>query len=438
MRWGICVCLLLIAPLLEAAQLRELRVWDSPTSTRVVCDLSAAAQPDVFTLDNPHRVVIDVPALDAASVARAARAIPKGLVQRVRSGPRAEGIRVVLEVGQAVKVQSFVAAPNEQYGHRIIVDLAAAALAPAGSAPAALPAPMPPAANIEPPPPPAAAAGAAPLGDKPLIIAIDAGHGGEDPGAIGLSGLREKDVSLAIARKLALMINMQPNMRAVLTRDGDYYVGLRQRTEFARRHQADMFISVHCNAFTRRDMRGTAVYVLSDRGVNTEHARWLANKENAADLVGGVDLHDKDGDLAAVLIDLSQSATMEASFDIGSRMLRTMGQVNTLQKDAVQQAAFVVLKAPDIPSVLVETAFITNPHEEKLLGNDDYQNKLAASMLSGIKGYFHSYRPKQHMVQAPSPVPAPERSVSRAAYAREAAGLRKALREASFTQGVSR
>lgn len=437
MRWGICVCLLLLAPLVQAAQLRELRVWDSPTSTRVVFDLSAAAQPDVFTLDNPHRVVIDVPALDAASVARAAGAIPKGLVQRVRSGPRDKGIRVVLEVGQAVKVQSFVAAPNEQYGHRIIVDLAAAAITPAGSAPAALPSPMPPPASVAPAVPPPGVA-AAPLGDKPLIIAIDAGHGGEDPGAIGPSGLREKDVSLAIARKLALLINMQPNMRAVLTRDGDYYVGLRQRTEFARRHQADMFISVHCNAFTRRDMRGTAVYVLSDRGVNTEHARWLANKENAADLVGGVDLHNKDGDLAAVLIDLSQSATMEASFDIGSRMLRTMGQINTLQKDAVQQAAFVVLKAPDIPSVLVETAFITNPQEEKLLGNDEYQNKLAAGMLSGIKGYFHSYRPKQQMVQAPAPAPLQERSVSRTAYAREAAGLRKALREASFTQGVSR
>jgi N-acetylmuramoyl-L-alanine amidase len=187
-------------------------------------------------------------------------------------------------------------------------------------------------------------------------------------------------------------------MKAVLTRDGDYYVGLRERVQKARQVQADLFVSIHCNALTRSDMHGTAVYVLSPRGATNEHARWLANQENSADMVGGIDIQDKDHELAAVLIDLSQSATMEASFDLGSRMLDSLGQINDLQKDKVQQAGFVVLKAPDIPSVLVETAFITNPEEEKQLASPDYQQQMADSMLTGIKGYFQSYRPQQQVV----------------------------------------
>ena len=233
------------------------------------------------------------------------------------------------------------------------------------------------------------------LGAKPIVVAVDAGHGGEDPGAHGPSGVREKDVTLSIARKLARRINAQPGMRAVLTRDGDYYVGLRERTIAARQAQADLFVSVHCNAIQRRDMRGTAVYVLSDHGATNEQARWLANHENAADLVGGVRLKNKDDDLAAVLIDISQSATMEASFDLGSRMLDSLGKVNVLQKPQVQQAGFMVLKSPDIPSVLVETAFISNPQEERLLASDDYQDKLASSIFDGVRGYFSRYRPLQ-------------------------------------------
>ncbi|MGH8443688.1 MAG: N-acetylmuramoyl-L-alanine amidase, partial [Solimonas sp.] len=320
---------MLVSSLAQATELRDLRVWESPDSTRVVFDVSAAARQSVFTLANPDRVVIDLDGLDAAAIKRAAKAAPKGLVQKIRSGPREGGIRVVLDVSGPVNAKSFELAPNDEYGHRIVVDLAhdAAALLGGTDAPTVTPAV----------PPPAAASATNPaitrLQDKPIIIAIDAGHGGEDPGARGSSGLQEKDVSLSIARKLALLINTQPGMRAVLTRDGDYYVGLRQRVEIARKHQADMFVSIHCNAFMKRDMQGTAVYVLSDRGVNTEQARWLANKENAADLVGGVELHGKDNDLAAVLIDLSQSATMEASFDVGSRILRSMGQINSLQKE---------------------------------------------------------------------------------------------------------
>lgn len=423
MRWGVFVSLLLLAPLANAAQLRELRVWDSPGSTRVVFDLHGASNPKVFTLASPDRVVIDFDGVDAASMARAAAAAPKGVVRSVRTGARPQGIRVVLDVSTPVTARSFASTPNDHYGDRVIIDLTpvdarAAAVLGAVSAGTPTPAPTsataPAAAAVAPapapvaPPPVAVAPRAQEKAlDKQVVIAIDAGHGGEDPGAIGKSGLQEKNVSLAIARKLALLINTQPNMRAVLTRDGDYYVGLRQRVDFARRHQADMFVSVHCNAFHRSDMRGTAVYVLSDRGATSEHARWLANKENSADLVGGVDLHNKDGDLAAVLIDLSQSATMEASFDIGGRILRSMGQVNSLQKADVQQAGFMVLKAPDIPSVLVETAFITNPQEEKLLANEEYQAQLAASILGGIRGYFQSYRPRQQMVEAaPQVIPA--------------------------------
>lgn len=411
MRWGVGLILVLVVPWVQAAELRDLRVWESPESTRVVLDLSDAAKSKVFTLANPDRVVIDLDDVSASAIAQVEKAAPKGLVQRLRGGRRDDGIRIVLDVAGVVDAKSFELPPNEDYGHRVVVDLSGKAALPEAPAVAATA------------PATVAAAPAAPLRlqDKPIIIAIDAGHGGEDPGARGPSGLQEKEVSLAIARKLALLINTQPGMRAVLTRDGDYYVGLRQRVEIARRNQADMFVSIHCNAFTKREMHGTAVYVLSDRGVTSEQARWLANKENAADLVGGVELHGKDDDLAAVLIDLSQSATMEASFDVGSRILRSMGQINNLQKRDVQQAAFVVLKAPDIPSVLVETAFITNPREEKLLRSDDYQGRLAVGILSGVRGYFQGYRPKQQMVEAePKLTQVSATAASRPGSAREA------------------
>ncbi|HET8883601.1 MAG TPA: N-acetylmuramoyl-L-alanine amidase [Solimonas sp.] len=391
MRWGVGLSLLLVLPLAQAAELRDVRVWDSPDSTRIVLDVSNAAKSHVFTLTKPDRVVIDLDGIDAAGIRKADQTEAKGVVKNVRAGVRGDGVRIVLDVSEPVAVNTFDLAPNDDYGNRVVVDLlrtlsSASAASGAGSAPAAVAAaPLP---------------GTGRLQDKQIVIAVDAGHGGEDPGAHGSSGLQEKNVSLAIARKLALLINTQPNMRAVLTRDGDYYVGLRQRVEIARRQQADMFVSIHCNAFTKRAMHGTAVYVLSDRGVNSEQARWLANRENAADLVGGVELQGKDSDLATVLLDLSQSATMEASFDVGTRILSSMGQINTLQRQDVQQAAFVVLKAPDIPSVLVETAFITNPREEKLLASSDYQGKLAAGILSGIKGYFQGYRPHQQIVES--------------------------------------
>lgn len=374
------LALLGYAAVAQPAELRDVRLWAAPESTRVVFDLDRAASHEVFTLENPHRIVIDLKGVKAGGVAVANRAEGKGLVQRVRSASRgADTVRVVLDLDRAVAPRSFALAPNDQYGHRVVLDLDA-------------PADQPGTAEALPPP-------AITLGAKPIVIAVDAGHGGEDPGARGRSGIYEKTVALAMAKRLADLINAEPGMKAVLTRSGDYYLGLRQRVEIARKHDADLFVSVHANAFRNPELRGSAVYVLSNRGASSEHARWLAQKENAADLVGGIEISAKDGDLASVLIDLSQSATMEASFDVGSRILRSMGQVNRLQKASVQQAGFMVLKAPDIPSVLVETAFITNAEEERMLKDPRHQDQFARSMLKGIKGYFEAYRPQQQVVQ---------------------------------------
>jgi N-acetylmuramoyl-L-alanine amidase len=374
--------LLMCCGVAAAAELRDLRLWASPDSTRVVFDLSGAASHNVFTLDNPSRVVIDLDAVDPSG-ARIANAVSgSGVVTRVRSAARGDkGLRVVLDLARAVDPRSFALSPNAEYGHRVVLDLDVPMVMPDSPMPSRMP---PPAMTLD---------------EKPIIVAIDAGHGGEDPGARGRSGIYEKDVAMAMARRLARMVDAEPGMRAVLTRDGDYYLGLRQRVELARKHDADLFVSVHANAFRDPKLRGSAVYVLSNRGATSEHARWLAQRENAADLVGGIELSGKDGDLASVLIDLSQSATMEASFDVGSRILKALGQVNKLQKVDVQQAGFMVLKAPDIPSVLVETAFITNAEEERMLKDGKHQERFARSMLAGIKGYFASYRPQQQIVR---------------------------------------
>ena len=395
MRFRFFLALLLVTQSAMAADLRELRLWESPEATRVVFDLSADTRHTVFTLSNPDRVVIDLADLGADTLRRVNQVEGRGLVSKVRSGVQGKGIRVVLEVTQPLVPKTFTLKPSDDQGFRLVVDLPGSVRTAPASAPVPVPVTEPAVtATIAPPTTVVPSLPPAPRSqDKPIIIAIDAGHGGQDPGAIGKTGLQEKEVALAIARKLAKAINAEPNMRAVLTRDGDY------RVNVARKHQADLFVSVHANAFHKPTMRGSAVYVLSDRGVTSEHARWLARKENEADLVGGVELHGKDHELAAVLIDLSQSATMEASFDVGSRILRSMGKVNVLQRADVQQAGFMVLKAPDIPSVLVETAFITNEREERLLGQSDYQDKLARSILDGVKGYFQSYRPQQQMVE---------------------------------------
>jgi N-acetylmuramoyl-L-alanine amidase len=362
-----------------AAELRDVRLWAGPESTRVVFDLDGAVQHSVFTLENPHRIVIDLHGMSPESVRVANNAHGQGVVQRIRSGKRDEKtVRVVLDVDQSITPRSFSLTPSDQFGHRVVLDLD-------------VPLSMPNERAQKP---------AVTLGEKLITIAVDAGHGGEDPGAIGLAGTREKDVALAMSRRLAALIDAQPGMRAVLTRSGDYSVGLQRRVEVAREYEADLFVSVHANAFRKRELKGSSVYVLSTRGATSEHARWLARRENAADMVGGIEIASKDSDLASVLIDLSQSASLEASFDLGGRILNSLGQINRLQKTVVQQAGFMVLKAPDIPSVLVETAFISNPDEERLLRDPKHQERFAKSIMAGIKGYFDHYRPQMPVVQS--------------------------------------
>ncbi len=418
--------LLLTATSVSAAELRELRLLDGPDATRAVFDFDVESAPKVFTLSNPDRVVVDFSDTKRAAAMPATTA-GKGLIRSVRTGPRDNGLRVVLDVGEKVAPQSFGLAPSDGYGYRLIVDLypkqprpVAAPVPPAPPKPELIVAAAPEPAPVAPAPLPETevAAVSAPnsgpsrvrVSEKEIVIAIDAGHGGTDPGAIGLAGLREKDVTLAISRKLAKKINAEPGMRAVLTRDSDTFIELRTRTVKARQVNADLFVSVHANAIADRSMHGSAVYVLSERGASSEQARWIANHENAADLVGGVELQKQDDNVAAVLIDISQGATMEASFDLGSRMLNSMSRINRLQKAEVQQAGFMVLKSPDIPSVLVETAFISNPREEKLLGDADYQDKMAQSIFEGVRSYFVRYRPQQVATAGPVKTSAKARS----------------------------
>ena len=386
---------LLLASVTAAADstaLRDIRLWASPDSTRVVLDLSAPASYAIFSLDGPDRVVIDFEHIRADA---SAIKIPdgSGVVKSVRMGARGrEGLRVVLDVDSKVEVKAFLTPPNETYGHRLVIDLghrSAAAMAPT-SAPE-------PAAQAEAPKPVKVAGGD---GERDLVIAIDAGHGGEDPGAIGKSGTREKTVALAVARKLADRINAEPGMKAVLTRTGDYFVPFRERTRRARVQQADLFVSIHADAFMDRSVRGSSVYVLSTRRASNEAARWLAERENAADLIGGVSLDDKSDVLASVLLDLSQNATISASREAAARVLAELDQVGQLKKSDVQHASLIVLTSPDVPSMLVETAYISNPDEERKLRDPGHQDRLAGAIHAGVRRYFYDNPPPGSRVAA--------------------------------------
>lgn len=410
MRAKLFILLSLFMPLAQAVELHDVRLWDGPESTRVVFDLEGGTTHRFFTLENPNRVVIDL--IDAhAAAGLALDTLGKGVVKSVRTGPRDGGLRVVLDLTAAVSPKSFSLEPNDSYGNRLIFDLypknnvgesALQGDAPADDIPSRAVATQP---EVQPEPKAEPRKPAPALREqKPIVIAIDAGHGGEDPGAHGKNGVIEKDVTLRIAKKLAALVNATPGYKAVMTRKGDYFIALRNRTAIARKAQADLFISIHANSLpTPREVRGAAVYVLSARGATSEHAKMLANLENAADMVGGVDLHTQHDDVASVLLDISQTAVREASFDLGSRLLESMGSVNRLQKADVQQAGFAVLKAPDIPSALVETAFLSHPEDERLLAKSEFQDALAASLLAGIKDYFGLYRPQQQLVYAEAP-----------------------------------
>jgi N-acetylmuramoyl-L-alanine amidase len=279
-------------------------------------------------------------------------------------------LRIVFDLSHPIRAKSFLAEPNRQYGYRLVIDLGGASAADTP-------------VKVEHARPDA----------RDLIIAIDAGHGGEDPGAIGKNGTREKDVVLAIARALAQRVNGEPGMRAALTRDGDYFVPLRDRMRRARAQQADLFVSIHADAIRDRSVDGSSVYILSPRGATDEASRWLAERENASDLIGGVSLDDKGDVLASVLLDLSQSASLSASHVAAEQVLRQLNQIGEVRKPQVQQARFMVLKSPDIPSMLVETAYISNPQEERRLRGTAQQAKLAAAIHQGLRAYFYADPP---------------------------------------------
>jgi len=353
-----------------AGTVQDIRLWASPTSTRVVLDLSEPVRYELFTLANPERVVIDLhrTAIDAGRLT-----IPEGsgVVRSIRTGTQPGAtLRVVLDLASRTGVESFVTPPNDTYGHRLVVDLATGTGAPV--------------AVVAPHQPP---------GQRDLVVAVDAGHGGEDPGAIGKYGTREKDVALRIARHLAERINAEPGMRAVMTRTGDYFVPFRERLRRARVNQADLFISVHADAFYNRSVRGSSVYVLSRGRASSEAARWLADRENAADLVGGVSLDDKDDVLASVLLDLSQNASISASRGAAARVLSELDRVGELKKSEVQHASLIVLTSPDIPSILVETAYISNPDEERKLRDASHQHRIASAIHAGVRRYFYDTPP---------------------------------------------
>lgn len=377
--WGVPVTLLRAAFVLlaaglatasaQAAQVKGLRVWASPDSTRAVFDVSGPLEYKLFELANPDRIVLDIKntSLDPGVIAPAA----KGLLGTVRLGKQGKSdLRVVFDLPQGVRPKSFLLPPADKFGHRLVIDLF----------PKTNKATREVVKTVE---------DVVPADGRKVIVAIDAGHGGDDPGAIGASGTHEKTITLNVARELARMVDAQPGMKAFLVRDGDYFIPLENRYKKAREAKADLFVSIHADACPGAcGARGASVWVLSPRGATSEAARWLAAKENASDLVGGVSLDDKDNTLAAVLLDLSQGATMEASAAIAQIVLKALGKIGPTHRGHVEKANFVVLRSPDVPSILVETAFITNPSEEKRLTDPEHRAKLAAAVVDGIKAYF--------------------------------------------------
>ena len=319
-------------------------------------------------------------------------------IQRLRVALNRPGVtRLVLDLKTVVKAQAFTLKPIADYGHRLVLDIYPTeppdpllVLLQEAAAKQSVPAPVAPINPSLPQLPPR---------DKVARLAtivIDAGHGGEDPGARGSGGSLEKDVTLIIAKRLKAMIEREPGLRVLLTRDADYYVPLATRVDKARKVKADLFVSIHADAFVKPHARGSSVFALSERRATSEAARWLAKKENEADLIGGVNLDVKDRYLAQTLLDLSQTATISDSLKLGRHVLLELGAINTLHKPQVEQASFAVLKSPDVPSILVETAFISNPDEERRLNDDAYQDKLARAILNGIKRFFAKNPPRPH------------------------------------------
>ncbi len=373
MKWRICCAAVMMwcvpFTILALNEVKGLRIWPSPESTRVVFDVNPGIKYTVYTMHTPDRVVIDFN--DAQLMCQISKLSLKSThIKQIRSGVHPQNmLRIVLELDQTMQVKPFILEATGRYGNRLVIDLEsndrAAILA---------------------------------LFDldhkqkvpkvKDFIIAIDPGHGGEDPGAIGPRGTREKDVVLAISKQLKDLINKQPGMQAFLIRNGDYYLGFRERMRRARSKHADLFISVHADSFINPRADGASVFILSSDKSSSVAARWLAASENRADLVGGVSLNDKSEMLATVLFDLTQAATSKASFDAADHILRSMGQSTVLHRNIVEKGGFLVLRSPDVPSLLVETGFLSNPKTEMKLRDKQYQQKIAKAISNGVRDYF--------------------------------------------------
>ncbi len=366
-----CIWLILLCSAAQAATTVEnIRIWAENDKTRVVLDLSQSSEHSIFTLRGPDRLVVD---LKSGRLSKSLAEMPQGVgsVRSIRSAVRANGqLRVVLDLNETVRSRSFTAGPNSQYGDRLVIDLQRSG-------------------NLQ-------AVKRASDGYKPgrdIVIAIDPGHGGHDPGAVGKARTREKDVALQISKTLAARINAEAGMKAVLVRDGDYYVDHRKRMAIARYNKADLFISIHADAVDDRRANGASVYALSLKGASDEAARQLAERENASVRIGGVSLEDKDEVLASVLLDLSQNAALSASLDVGSKVIREIARLGKVHRRTVQQAGFLVLKSPDMPSILIETAYISNPSEERKLRDKRHQGRVADAILVGVRTYFYNNPP---------------------------------------------
>ena len=425
-RMGVLVLSLGATELARGAAIVAVRVWPAADYTRVTIESDSALSARHFIAENPARLVIDVDGLDLSAELRE-------LVGKVRpDDPFIAGLRIgqyqprvvrmVIDLKQSTKPQLFSLLPVAAYRHRMVFDLypteerdpllaliqgrepasqqAAQAVrdalgefigqvdrpgAPAPDKPASGSASAKTGAAAVPPEPGASAAGRV---NRLVIVALDPGHGGEDPGAVGPSGLREKDVVLAVALQLRDRLNNVPGMRAMLTRDADFFVPLQDRVRKARRVQADLFVSIHADAFFTPEARGASVFALSSGAASSATARWMANRENAADLVGGINVKAKDAEVMHALLDMSTTAQIKDSLRLGGEVLGQIGRLGKLHKGSVEQAGFAVLKAPDIPSILVETAFISNPEEEAKLRDERYQAQLVEALTVGIKRYF--------------------------------------------------
>lgn len=393
------VLMLWLPQVFAAISIDAARIWPAQDYTRLTLESKEAISHNMFTVNNPERLVID---LENVEISDALKEITNKIgndnpyIAGIRIGRFKPGVvRLVLDLKDEIRPQIFVLKPVGEYGYRLVLDMYPAhpidpmmallkktTVIEAASSPAAKPAEEIPAEK------PGADGFKPELRARTLIVAIDAGHGGEDPGACGKNGSYEKNVTLAIARKMKVLVDETPNMRGVLIRDGDYFIPLMMRVAKARKANADLFISIHADAFIKPDARGSSVFALSEHGATSAAARWLAKKENEADLIGGVNIDVKDPYLARTLLDLSQTATINDSMKLAKNVLKELGDINDLHRGMVEQAGFAVLKSPDIPSILVETAFISNPSEERRLNDESYQEKIANAVLGGVKRYF--------------------------------------------------